>query len=591
MMNRTKRIVALSAIVALTESTGRGVDLDISVTSGGSNTVTVVPCGGTVDYAVTGVLGDSNNLGLGGFLFDLTFAGGPLEPAHAPVADPMLSFASPLGMNAPGGFGGTVVDGQLVLVGGAQNTLNNTPDHAPAPIGAVITGVGHTEEVLVAGSLTAPIEAGTYVLTVSNLAATVIVGDDQATGYWVVEPAGVGTISHLTVEVLPAQPPATASNDGPACADEELTLLGGPDGMAGYSWTGPGGFVSAQQSPVLSPAVPGTYTLTVTDSNSCIDTAGTTVSSTPDLCEPVVDCNGNAVHDECDVAYGSSDDCNSNGVPDECDLGNTDPSATDECAAAHTACPGTIYTGTTVGATNDGSANCAASGTSPDVWYRYTPSEAGTLTVSLCGSSYDTAISVHTGCPGNTSNQIACNDDYCGLQSQDSASVTPGAYWIRVTGYSGDAGSFTMELTGPDCQPTSADCNSNDLPDECELAGNDCNGNTIPDDCDIADGTTPDGDGDGVMDECDNCPEDANPDQTDGDGNGVGDACEAGAPGDLDGDGDVDRCDLNIILAHRGEPASGPDDPMDLDGDGWITILDARILVTLCTVPRCGTCP
>jgi hypothetical protein len=60
-------------------------------------------------------------------------------------------------------------------------------------------------------------------------------------------------------------------------------------------------------------------------------------------------------------------------------------------------------------------------------------------------------------------------------------------------------------------------------------------------------------------------------------------------PGDIDLDGDVDRDDLNIILAARNTPADGPDDPRDLDGDGMITALDARKLVTMCTRPRCAT--
>lgn len=59
-------------------------------------------------------------------------------------------------------------------------------------------------------------------------------------------------------------------------------------------------------------------------------------------------------------------------------------------------------------------------------------------------------------------------------------------------------------------------------------------------------------------------------------------------PGDLNGDGDVDRDDLNVLLARRNTPATGPDDPADLDGDGMITTLDARILVTLCTRERCA---
>jgi len=60
-------------------------------------------------------------------------------------------------------------------------------------------------------------------------------------------------------------------------------------------------------------------------------------------------------------------------------------------------------------------------------------------------------------------------------------------------------------------------------------------------------------------------------------------------PGDVNGDGVVDRRDLDLVLAARGEPAHGPDDPRDLDGDGVITVLDGRKLILLCSQPRCAT--
>lgn len=59
--------------------------------------------------------------------------------------------------------------------------------------------------------------------------------------------------------------------------------------------------------------------------------------------------------------------------------------------------------------------------------------------------------------------------------------------------------------------------------------------------------------------------------------------------GDLNGDGVVDRRDLDILLKGINTPATGPHDRRDLNGDGKIDAVDARILMTLCTRPRCAT--
>jgi len=60
-------------------------------------------------------------------------------------------------------------------------------------------------------------------------------------------------------------------------------------------------------------------------------------------------------------------------------------------------------------------------------------------------------------------------------------------------------------------------------------------------------------------------------------------------PGDLDGDGDVDRDDVQALYPYLNHPA-GDYPPGDIDGDGIITILDVRTLMGMCTCPRC-MCP
>ncbi len=119
----------------------------------------------------------------------------------------------------------------------------------------------------------------------------------------------------------------------------------------------------------------------------------------------------------------------------------------DTCASALVVTPGT-YTGTTVGATNDGSASCGESAASADVWYRVTPTEDCLLRVDTCGSTYDTVVSLHSACPGTSANELACNDDSCATSSMVAVAATAGtAYVIRVAGWRGATGAFTLNVS------------------------------------------------------------------------------------------------------------------------------------------------
>ena len=81
----------------------------------------------------------------------------------------------------------------------------------------------------------------------------------------------------LTVNAVPSTP--TAGNNGPVCAGSALTLSTPTVSGATYSWTGPNGFTSPAQNPMVSGSaivsMSGTYYVTVVVSG-CASAAGST---------------------------------------------------------------------------------------------------------------------------------------------------------------------------------------------------------------------------------------------------------------------------------------------------------------------------
>ncbi|MFN8207170.1 MAG: hypothetical protein U0T82_07150 [Bacteroidales bacterium] len=94
--------------------------------------------------------------------------------------------------------------------------------------------------------------------------------------------SGCTDVSSAIVITVYANPVATASNNGPVCVGQALSVSGLPNGMSNYSWSGPNGFTSALQNPSVSAsataAMAGVYTLTVTNASGCQNTATTTVT-------------------------------------------------------------------------------------------------------------------------------------------------------------------------------------------------------------------------------------------------------------------------------------------------------------------------
>jgi len=129
----------------------------------------------------------------------------------------------------------------------------------------------------------------------------------------------------------------------------------------------------------------------------------------------------------------------------------------DNCASATTITPGS-YSFNTTNATTDGPTDtlCNYAGSSQifkDVWFKYTPTQAGSVVVGTCTSaapSFDSKLAVYQGCPSGVNTAIACQDDNCGA-SATFATVTFNAaanttYLVRVGGFNSAAGLGTLVL-------------------------------------------------------------------------------------------------------------------------------------------------
>ena len=61
--------------------------------------------------------------------------------------------------------------------------------------------------------------------------------------------------------------------------------------------------------------------------------------------------------------------------------------------------------------------------------------------------------------------------------------------------------------------------------------------------------------------------------------------------GDINGDGQVNRADLDLLLTNVGKRAEGSSCGLlcDVDGDGRISVLDARKLILMCNTAGCAS--
>lgn len=119
------------------------------------------------------------------------------------------------------------------------------------------------------------------------------------------------------------------------------------------------------------------------------------------------------------------------------------PPANDKCIAAVAVPLDIPYNGSTSGSAGTDISICATNDLA-DVWHSFTPAQTGDYVISLCGSLFDTTLAVYDACGGI---ELDCSDDACGLQSELILSMDASqTYLIRISGYDGATGDYTLEV-------------------------------------------------------------------------------------------------------------------------------------------------
>jgi Zn-dependent metalloprotease len=112
-----------------------------------------------------------------------------------------------------------------------------------------------------------------------------------------------------------------------------------------------------------------------------------------------------------------------------------------------------VRAGSTTDASNSLAGTCGGRG--PERTFLYTAPATGIYTISTVdpGTDYDTVLYVRSNTCGGA--ELQCNDDFSGLQSQVTVSLTAGqAVVIVVDGYGGDSGNFVLHINSAAVTPT-----------------------------------------------------------------------------------------------------------------------------------------
>lgn len=297
---------------------------------------------------------------------------------------------------------------QSGCTGQAQVTVN---------VGNILVEITGDDTICTGGSATLTATGGTsYTWQPGGQTGnSITVSPTTTTTYTVEGTQGTCTDTDVFEVVVVSPPTATANSNSPICEGEDIELTGGGGGT--YSWTGPNGFTSTDQNPVITNATAadqGLYVLEVT--SGCSANASVNVIVTP---SPTITVD-NQTDETCAGLANGTASVSATGGQTPYSFEWNDPDSTDGAVVGNLG-PGT-YTVTITDATGCVSTEDVTIAAGDTIFTTLGSSE------SLCASPSGDAWVSATGGDGNFS--FIWNDGTSGDSLND---VTSSWYYVTVT--------------------------------------------------------------------------------------------------------------------------------------------------------------
>lgn len=164
------------------------------------------------------------------------------------------------------------------------------------------TGFPNSMEVLIGTSISdpSPVSLGTFTAVVNTWTVHNIPFTFTGSNYTIIFNSNTGVwggnfLDDATIVIDPTF--VTASSNSPVSVGATINLFSTTvPGAVSYIWSGPNGFSSGLQNPIILSASllnAGTYTVTITDANGCSATSSTDVFIIQGPCYLITDCEGN----------------------------------------------------------------------------------------------------------------------------------------------------------------------------------------------------------------------------------------------------------------------------------------------------------